>query len=54
MMTGSGSALFGLFGAPGADQSRAKSFAGERVFPISLVEPRALPQAVVAALAAAH
>jgi 4-diphosphocytidyl-2-C-methyl-D-erythritol kinase len=37
MMTGSGSALFGLFGTREQVTRAAKSFSGERVFPISLV-----------------
>jgi len=37
MMTGSGSALYGFFGAREQIRLAAKSFAGERVFPISLV-----------------
>jgi len=37
MMTGSGSALYGLFGAREQIRYATKSFAGERVFPISLV-----------------
>jgi len=37
MMTGSGSALFGLFGTREQVNRAAKSFSGERVFPISLV-----------------
>jgi 4-diphosphocytidyl-2-C-methyl-D-erythritol kinase len=37
MMTGSGSALFGLFDAQEQIDHAAKSFAGQRVYPISLV-----------------
>jgi 4-diphosphocytidyl-2-C-methyl-D-erythritol kinase len=37
MMTGSGSALYGLFGAREQIRLATKSLAGERVFPISLV-----------------
>ena len=37
MMTGSGSAIFGLFRTREQVDSAAKSFADERVFPISLV-----------------
>jgi len=37
MMTGSGSALFGLFGTREQATRAAKSFSDERVFPISLV-----------------
>jgi 4-diphosphocytidyl-2-C-methyl-D-erythritol kinase len=37
MMTGSGSALYGLFGSREQIRLAARSFAGERVFPISLV-----------------
>jgi len=37
MMTGSGSALFGLFGTREQGRRAAQSFADERVFPISLV-----------------
>jgi 4-diphosphocytidyl-2-C-methyl-D-erythritol kinase len=40
MMTGSGSALFGLFGTRERVNSAAKSFPDERVFPISLVSRR--------------
>jgi len=37
LMTGSGSALFGLFGAPEQIHRATNSLRGERVFPISLV-----------------
>jgi 4-diphosphocytidyl-2-C-methyl-D-erythritol kinase len=40
MMTGSGSALFGLFGTREHADRAAKSFPDERVFPVSLVSRR--------------